>query len=298
MSNFNKPKVDILILVHNEEKFLGVCLKNLKQQRLLNNIIVIDDFSTDNSGIIAKKHNAIVIRAEKPIAERKTEAAEMLNYGLKFIKTKYFLKLDADIILEKDYIYNCVEYIEKRKRIYSVSGVIPPLYPRWLKNMTFIYQIYPRGGARLYNTKILNKIGGFTCDPIPVINPNIGRLIKRNEDTVTDKIAFRLNFFKGISRKSIGWHLREAKQHLELNTPNRYEKMFFLLLFLKFDQFNTGLKIIKKKIQQLTFNELILIIKREIKSLIARLLFRIIESEETKMWIKNHLKINFPDLKF
>lgn len=286
MGNIDRIKVDVLIPVHNEEKFLGLCLKYLRKQRLLNNIIVLDDFSTDHSVAIAKKYDAKVIKAQKPIDQRDSWASEVLNYGLKFIKTKYFLKIDADIIVLKDYIYNCVKYIEKNKKIYSVSGVVPPIYPNWFKTMNIMYQLSPRGGARLYNIEILKKIGGFSHENKVSKDSRRNILTKRSEDIITDNLALKFNFFRGLSRKAKGWHLRPAQRHIEINKSYLYEKMFFLLLFLRFKEFQKGISLIRNKIQQSNLKELLSKVITEIKSLLSRLFTRIIESEEIRFWIR------------
>lgn len=298
MGELDRVKVDILILAYNEEKFLDLCLRFLKKQRLLNKIILIDDFSTDNTVKIAKKLNIEVLKAQKPLEQRETLRTENLNYGLKFITTKYFMRVDADYVLLKDYIYHCVKYIIGKEKYFSVSGVGLPIYPKWNIIMNSVYSIYPRGGARLYDTEKLKKIGGFQADPKPRLYKRRGIYLRTHDDAPTDKIAAQFNYFKGITRKAKAWHLRPIKDHIELNLPNRYEKMFFLLLYFRFKKFYKGIEIIKRKIQRSNFKELLSTMKVELKSLLVRLFFRVIESEENRYWLKIHLGLDFSDVRF
>ena len=53
-------KVSVLILAKNEEKFIGACIKSVKD--FAGEVIVIDDFSTDKTAQIAKDLGARVIQ--------------------------------------------------------------------------------------------------------------------------------------------------------------------------------------------------------------------------------------------
>ena len=53
-------KVSILILAKNEEKFIGACIKSVKD--FADEVIVIDDFSTDATAQISKNLGARVIQ--------------------------------------------------------------------------------------------------------------------------------------------------------------------------------------------------------------------------------------------
>ena len=53
-------KVSVLILAKNEEKFIGACIKSVKD--FADEVIVIDDFSIDATAQISKKLGARVIQ--------------------------------------------------------------------------------------------------------------------------------------------------------------------------------------------------------------------------------------------
>ena len=53
-------KVSVLILARNEEKFIGACLDSVKN--FADEIIVIDDCSTDKTAEICKSHGAKVFQ--------------------------------------------------------------------------------------------------------------------------------------------------------------------------------------------------------------------------------------------
>ena len=53
-------KLSVLILAKNEEKFIGACIKSVKN--FADEVIVIDDFSTDNTVSICKSLGARVIQ--------------------------------------------------------------------------------------------------------------------------------------------------------------------------------------------------------------------------------------------
>ena len=53
-------KVSVLILAKNEEKFIGACLDSVKS--FADEIVVIDDLSTDKTAEICRQHGARVIQ--------------------------------------------------------------------------------------------------------------------------------------------------------------------------------------------------------------------------------------------
>lgn len=91
-----KKLVSILIPAKDEEANIGKVLKDLNQvvkntKKYSFEVIVIDDKSNDNTGIIARKYNANLIRNNG-----KSGKGKALALGFRHAKGDYIVMLDAD----------------------------------------------------------------------------------------------------------------------------------------------------------------------------------------------------------
>lgn len=84
--------VSLVIPVYNEEETLGVIVRTAKKADHIEEIIVVDDGSTDKSREIAKQEGARVVA--HPINQGKGKA---LQSGIAHSSAKYVLFMDADI---------------------------------------------------------------------------------------------------------------------------------------------------------------------------------------------------------
>jgi len=101
-------KISILIPAHNEEKMISQCVDScLHQTRIPDQIIVVNDGSTDSTGeILAQYGDKIqVIHTEKALGN-KSVAQEL---GLTYVTGDVVIATDGDSILEEHF----VEYVEK-----------------------------------------------------------------------------------------------------------------------------------------------------------------------------------------
>ena len=97
-------KITVIVPVYNVEHYLDKCLDSLVNQTYKNlEIIVINDGSTDNSGIIcqeyAQKDNRIVY-----IEKENGGQAEARNMGLDRMTGSYVTFVDSDDWVESDYV--------------------------------------------------------------------------------------------------------------------------------------------------------------------------------------------------
>ena len=107
-----KKLLTLVICAYNEEKNLHRLFENLVNQENQNfNIIFVNDGSTDNTLQIAKEYmikneNCIVI------SKKNTGLSDSRNMGTRYVKTPYFMYLDADDFLDRDTIGIIVKRIE------------------------------------------------------------------------------------------------------------------------------------------------------------------------------------------
>jgi len=87
------PKVTLVIPAYNEEKRIGLVIKQAKLVRAISQILVVDDGSKDNTGKIAKELGAEVIGHHKNLGK-----GEALKTGIAHSKNNILLFLDADLM--------------------------------------------------------------------------------------------------------------------------------------------------------------------------------------------------------
>ena len=141
--------VSAVIITFNEEKNIEKCLKSLQW---VDEIIIIDSYSKDNTIAIAKKYTRKIY-----FKKFNNNYSVLRNYALKYVKNKWILVLDADEIIPKLSI-NIIKHLVNNHNIYGY------LFPRrnyineksYLKNGYF----YPDYQLRLFQKlKELKYIG-------------------------------------------------------------------------------------------------------------------------------------------
>src|SRR6266567_2953645 len=92
-------RISVVIPVYNEEKYLGKCLDSLMRQNVkADEIIVVDNNSTDNSVAIAKKYPIRVV------FEKTQGMIPARNHGFNEARYEIIARTDADTILPVNWI--------------------------------------------------------------------------------------------------------------------------------------------------------------------------------------------------
>ncbi len=116
------PLVSIVIPCYNGELFIGSTIESVLQQTYKPiQLIIINDGSTDKTFEAINKYvNSKNILINKP----NTGVSDSRNIGMKYASGEYILFLDADDVLEKDFIQRRVEILEKNKNLDFCTGEI------------------------------------------------------------------------------------------------------------------------------------------------------------------------------
>jgi len=158
-ANINKlPLVTVYTCIHNDEKTIKKCMDSVIDQQTYTHgkveYILIDDFSKDNSPIIAIRHaqrnnNVRFIRNPKNLG-----LASSSNIALKEAKGKYVLRLDADDFFYSTYSigYLLSEIEDTRKDI-----IYPNNYFGSIHRVQQGKEEHHIGGA-LFNKAAINHI--------------------------------------------------------------------------------------------------------------------------------------------
>jgi GT2 family glycosyltransferase len=117
-------QLSVIIVSYNSEKYINSCLSSLKNQSYKNfEIIIIDNNSSDKT----LKYIEQTLGEDKYLLLKQKENlgfATGNNIGIKYSNGKYICLLNPDVILEKDYINNAVEFFKNNDKVGSVSGKI------------------------------------------------------------------------------------------------------------------------------------------------------------------------------
>lgn len=109
--NVDEILLSIIIPVYNVENYLEKCVESVLSNRILSEIILVDDGSTDLSSNIcdslADKYQRVSV-----LHKANGGLSSARNYGLKKAKGRYVAFMDSDDWLEQgayDKLFNCVK---------------------------------------------------------------------------------------------------------------------------------------------------------------------------------------------
>src|SRR4051812_18527482 len=110
-------KITVVIPCYNEAAHLPACLESLKAQaRLADDIIVVDNNSTDDSAAIAKSYGAKVIK------EPRQGMTYARNAGFDVVEEGIIARTDADAQLPRDWLQRIEWTWRQNPDVLAVSG--------------------------------------------------------------------------------------------------------------------------------------------------------------------------------
>ena len=104
------PKISIIVPFNNGKQYLERCISNLSKIEYDYEIILIDDFSKDNSEQIAKKYNNTKYFYTN---EETIGVGNARNLGIEKASGKYIMFVDVDDTIEKDLFRNLQKYVNQ-----------------------------------------------------------------------------------------------------------------------------------------------------------------------------------------
>lgn len=185
--------ISILIPCHNEERSVRATVDScLRQTRPADEIIIVNDGSTDKTGeILASFGNKITVITIPIATGNKSHAQE---HGLKFVHTDVFISTDGDTILDEHFVENAEKNFQN-PNVHAVGGYVRSMKHNWLTACrAFEYTI----GQNLY------KLGQSHIDFMLVIPGAAGafrtetfkKYITFDHDTLTEDLDFTYRFHK------------------------------------------------------------------------------------------------------
>lgn len=145
--------VSVIIPAYNEEKTIGNVLRSVKSIPLIDEIIVVNDSSTDDTSFIAKNYGVYVIDMPENIGK-----GGAISAGLKTCKFEIILLLDADLIgLKMNHIYDLLIPVISEDFDMAVG-----IFKHGRTVTDFAQKIAPKlSGQRALKRKMLEEIGNI-----------------------------------------------------------------------------------------------------------------------------------------
>lgn len=170
-----KYTITIVVPAYNEEDSIGATIDNLKQQTVpIEEIIVVDDCSSDRTGEISREKGVTVVRTH----QNQGTKAMAQNYVIPQIESDLIVTIDADTILARDAIEKTLPWFNNPKTA-SVCGFVVPqkIQTLWERGRFIEYvfgiTIHKRaqnniglvmvssGCFSVFRTELLKMMGGF-----------------------------------------------------------------------------------------------------------------------------------------
>ena len=115
MDNENN-KVTIILPIYNVQNYIKKCLDSIKRQTYHNlEVLMIDDCSTDKSGMIAKKYEKDDNRFKYIKREKNGGLSASRNTGLEYATGEYLSFVDSDDWISEEFIMKLITKAEKTK---------------------------------------------------------------------------------------------------------------------------------------------------------------------------------------
>lgn len=181
-------KISILIPCHNEEAGIAKCVQScLDQTRPADQILVVDDGSTDASGEILAGFGDKIEVVRIPYATGNKSYAQ--EFGLYFITGEIFVATDGDTILDKDFL----KYIEADfladPEAAAISGYVKSMKYNWLTacreiDYTIGQDLFKAAQSNLSFVFVIpGCAGAFKTETFK-------RYVKFDHDTLTEDLDF------------------------------------------------------------------------------------------------------------
>jgi glycosyltransferase involved in cell wall biosynthesis len=152
--------VSVIVPTKNSAQFLELCLSSIKKQSYKAiELIVVDNYSTDETSQIAKKYS-------DQFFEKGPERSAQRNFGVLSSRGEYVLVIDSDMVLDSDVVLDCVNLAKDDPHVKAV--VIPESSVGkgfWSKCKALERSCYVGDdtieAARFFEKEILLQFGGY-----------------------------------------------------------------------------------------------------------------------------------------
>ncbi len=128
------PAVDVIVLTKNSGHLLDKCLESIYENVPIENLIVVDGYSTDDTMKIVDKTN--VKYGNVTVLKLNGSRARAREAGIRQVETDWFMFVDSDVILSRNWFEKAQRSIQDN--VGAVWGVNIDVIPNVSKDRRFI----------------------------------------------------------------------------------------------------------------------------------------------------------------
>lgn len=130
--------LSIIIPVFNEENYLKACLDSIANQSVMpDEVIVVDNNSTDNSAAIAKSYPFVSL-----ISEKRQHQSFAQKKGFARAHGDILGRIDADSVLPEDWVATVKNHFELNQECAALSGSAIPYDMDMTRTNKFVFETY------------------------------------------------------------------------------------------------------------------------------------------------------------
>lgn len=214
-------RFSIIIPAYNEERYVGCCLQSLLQLRYDPNefeVILIDNGSTDKTVEIATSYSTVVV-----LQKRDCHVGAVRNHGAKFAKGEYLCFIDADCLVDEDWLDNCDRLIESNEQATFGGRIKLNSESTWVERAWLLGEKKEAvedkdllGSCTVVRKGIFEEVGGFNEE------------VTSGEDTQLSKDIRRKGYVVKIKPDIDVVHMGNAKTIMEFYRRQRWHGSSYL----------------------------------------------------------------------
>lgn len=234
------PRLSILLPFYNESRYLESTLRSLLDQtRLPDQLVAIDNFSSDNSGELCR---SVLGKSEIDVvqlSESRPGKINALQTALMHVNGDWIVHCDTDVYYPPHFLKQ-IEFLitNAAPNVNAVMAIGLPTPPDTLESQRIIadrlrlHKRFPTrcftgGWGQTLRTKDLLEVGGYSVDLWPYVlldHEIIHRMMKRGR-SLYDRDLWCLPSERRKDRQNVRWTAFE--RFLYRNVPDRYSDWFF-----------------------------------------------------------------------
>ena len=151
----SSPLVSVGLPTYNRPKQLDATLQYLITQDYKNIEIIVSDNHSDKPSVveILNKYTALDNRVQFTIQDTNIEIEPNFNFVYNKARGKYFMWVSDDDVFDKNYITECVSFLEKNRITFYVQAFL-----NTIKMTNFLFTEEP---INLENNKVFNRLNNY-----------------------------------------------------------------------------------------------------------------------------------------
>lgn len=168
MTENNSPLISVIMPAYNSGNFIKKAIQSVRIQTYKNwELIIIDDYSSDNTRNIIKNFSKLDKRIKYKFLKNNVGAAVARNEAIKISSGEYIAFLDSDDLWFKDKLFKQLKIMEEKNYFFTSTGYMKinesdedlkkAVIPHEKLDYHGLLKECPGNSTVMYNAKILGK---------------------------------------------------------------------------------------------------------------------------------------------